>query len=204
MREKVTEAGAKAPAFFVGRVHNGPCLRPTGRAELSETDLRPHDPEHGWLHALAHGADAALFFALHPALTRDDALELLGVLTERLASVTELPAQWEDDRLALALFAVLTRPPLTEADRSVWVQALAPRLTPTFGQPRPVAMALTVQVARSLLLFTLLGAQLPGGQVIPAPAREGWPAELLQVLRAGVSGLPGVTPARRRVPSRTL
>ncbi|MHA0033477.1 DUF2785 domain-containing protein [Deinococcus sp. PESE-13] len=64
MREKVTEAGAKASAFFVGRVHNGPCLRPTGRAELSETDLRPHDPQHGWLHALAHGADAALCFAL--------------------------------------------------------------------------------------------------------------------------------------------
>ena len=31
---------------------------------LSETDLRSHDPQHGWLHALAHGADAALCFAL--------------------------------------------------------------------------------------------------------------------------------------------
>lgn len=113
---------------------------------LSETDLRSHDPEHGWLHALAHGADAALFFALHPALPPDD--------------------------------------------RSAWVQALAPRLTPTFGQPRPVAMALTVQVARSLLLFTLLGAQLPGGQVIPAPAREGWPDELLAVLRLAFPAYP--------------
>ena len=157
---------------------------------LAETDLRSHDPEQGWLHALAHGADAGLAFALHPGLTRADTLELLAVLTHRLEGVAQLPSQWEEDRLALALFAVLTSPRLTDEDSSAWVGALAPRLTPTYGQPRSSAMAFAVQVARSLYIFTLLGAKLPDGQIIPACPQKGWSSELLQTLKCAFPAYP--------------
>lgn len=33
---------------------------------MNETDLRSHTPALGWLHALAHGADVAAGFAMHP------------------------------------------------------------------------------------------------------------------------------------------
>ncbi|MCX5113235.1 DUF2785 domain-containing protein [Streptomyces sp. NBC_00378] len=88
----------------------------------AETDLRGYDPELGWLHAVAHGADLLGAFGLHPDV---DPKEMLALAAERLVVPTdELFAQQEDDRLAQGVARTLTRPELSEAEAVGWLDAI--------------------------------------------------------------------------------
>lgn len=86
---------------------------------LSETDLRGWNDERGWLHAVAHGADALDEFGASPRLGVADVVRLLEVAATRLTTATDhLFAHQEDDRLAYALTHLLARPELS-ADAAV-------------------------------------------------------------------------------------
>jgi hypothetical protein len=102
-----------------------------------ETDLRGWDDQLGWLHAVAHGADTVRSFGRSPRLGRAGLLGLLDLVTGRmLTEHSYLWAHGEDDRVAYALATVLTRPELTAADATGWVDRV--RQTIENGTPGPV------------------------------------------------------------------
>lgn len=152
---------------------------------VQEPDLRSYDEVQGWLHALAHGADVATALAQHPALTRTDLNRLLDALLRRIAGIEVLPAQYEDDRVALAAFLLLSNGKLTATDQKRWLVKLRRQVRPAWGQPRSAAVAFAVQVARALLMFTQFGAKLPSGKVVlRTPELQRW---LWQVLHEAFS-----------------
>jgi hypothetical protein len=131
-----------------------------------EPDTRGWDADLGWLHAVAHGADAVGELAGSPRVGGRELSALLDVLVLRAAAPTTTAwLQNEDDRIAYAVMSVLRRDLLgadevkTAVDRlaSVWRQA----------EPGPVPAHVdnTVRLARTLHLQLTLGVR-------PAPDAE--------------------------------
>jgi hypothetical protein len=103
----------------------------------NEADLRPWDPELGWLHAPAHGADLLRAFGRSPRLTRPELLGLLELAVDRLLVDEDyLYGNNEGDRIAYALATVLTRSELTAADATGWAGRLHDAIAG--GTPGPV------------------------------------------------------------------
>jgi hypothetical protein len=101
----------------------------------AEPDTRGWDDALGWLHAVAHGADAAAAFAQALPERRTDILDLCA---RRIAATgaTERYLQLEDARLARAITGILTRPGLTRAEATNWLDVPAKALEG--GGPGPV------------------------------------------------------------------
>jgi hypothetical protein len=74
-----------------------------------ERDLRGFDPVEGWIHSTAHTADLLRFLAAHPLFTVDDQHRLLSAVATRLSTATLIYNYGEQDRLAVALSAIITR-----------------------------------------------------------------------------------------------
>lgn len=145
-----------------------------------ERDTRSFDAELGWIHSVAHGADTARAFALHPATTAADLRMILDTLTERLRSLPLHLDQTEDDRLALAMLAVLSRPELEPADIKAWLTDDHTIWTPpTF--PLSPGAALAIRTLHSLHTLLHLGATLDGLTFRPA-----YPAETIKAVREAV------------------
>lgn len=91
-----------------------------------EPDTRGWHDDLGWLHAVAHGADVVGELAASPWLGPDDLGALLDVLVERaLAPTTTYWVQNEDDRVAVAMMAVLRRGEVAEKDVAAAIGRLA-------------------------------------------------------------------------------
>lgn len=87
-----------------------------------EQDLRGYDEKLGWLHAVAHGADAVEAFSRSRHLSRADLVRLLDLVAARVVQpTTYLYAQGEDDRIGSAVVALLLREDLEEADATGWL-----------------------------------------------------------------------------------
>jgi hypothetical protein len=101
----------------------------------TEPDTRGWDDRLGWLHAVAHGADAAAAFARALPERRADILDLCA---RRIAAAhaDERYLQLEDARLARAITGILLAPGLTEAEATGWLDVLAEALEG--GGPGPV------------------------------------------------------------------
>jgi hypothetical protein len=119
-----------------------------------EKDLRGWDEQLGWLHAVAHGADALAAFGRSPRLRPDDLVALLDTARARLLADTDYVLRdQEDDRLGYALALVLARQELCEDDSIGW---LIPIVT-TFneGKPGPVPAFATNAMRTLRMLYTL-------------------------------------------------
>jgi hypothetical protein len=135
-----------------------------------EPDTRGHDPRLGWLHAVAHGADAVGGLAGSPRLGRDDLVGLLDVLVRRATAPT--PTYWvqnEDDRVAVAVMAVLRRDLLTADDVRAAVGALAGAWRDSEG-PVSAEADNAVRLARTLHLQLVLGVRPAPGSAVVHPA----------------------------------
>jgi hypothetical protein len=120
----------------------------------AERDLRGWDERLGWLHAVAHGADALAVFGRSPRLGRDDLRGLLGVAAERLLAETDYVLRdQEEDRLAYALALVLSRTELDEEDSVGWLAPICDAFTA--GEPGPVP-AFATNAMRTLRMLYLL------------------------------------------------
>jgi hypothetical protein len=122
---------------------------------LAETDLRGWDDKLGWLHAAAHGADVVGELGLSPRL---DGVELAGLLdlacSRLLAPTTAVFAHQEDDRIALAVATVLTRPELSPAAATGWLDPIRRYFEAGRPGPVPAPAANTMRTLRSLYLMT--------------------------------------------------
>jgi hypothetical protein len=136
----------------------------------AEADLRGWDERLGWLHAVAHGADALDEFGVSPRLERADLLGLLELAAGRLTTPTGyLFAHQEDDRLAYALTRLLARPELAEADAVGWLDGIRRFLEAGTPGPVPAEASNTLRTLRCL--YVMVDRGVHAGTVLRPPHR---------------------------------
>jgi len=125
----------------------------------NEQDLRGHDQDRGWLHAVAHGADLLGTFGRHPQV---DPERMLTLAARRLLAKTEYVLRdQEDDRLACALALTLTREELTETTSAAWLAPIATDFENGDSGPVPPHATNTMRTLRMLYLLVDRGVR-PG------------------------------------------
>lgn len=125
-----------------------------------EPDTRGWDDELGWLHAVAHGADAVGELAASPRLTAAELPAVLDALVDR--ALTPTTTYWvhnEDDRVALALMAVLGRTELEESEAVGAVERLATAWRDAASAPVPAQVDNALRLARTWHLQLSLGVR---------------------------------------------
>lgn len=128
---------------------------------LAETDLRGWDDELGWLHPVAHGADALRAFGVSRRIPAAAAADLLNIAARRLVLPTDyLFAHQEDDRVALAIAVTLTRPDLTVDQAVGWLAAVRNAFATGRPGPVPAWAANTMRTLRMTYLLVDRGLQL--------------------------------------------
>jgi Protein of unknown function (DUF2785) len=97
-----------------------------------ERDLRGFDSVKGWIHTTAHTADLLAALAANPRFKIDDQRRMLHAISQRLSSARQIFSYGEQDRLAIAVSAIVSRKDfnssgfqswlttLDETDRKVW------------------------------------------------------------------------------------
>ncbi len=115
---------------------------------LSEQDLRGHDEQTGWLHAVAHGADFFRACVRHPEVAP---APLLATLAARLiADTAYVLRDQEDDRVAYAMACVLTSSRLSAADATAWMTPVRAVLESATPGPLPPRVSNTPHTLRAL------------------------------------------------------
>ena len=89
----------------------------------AERDTRGWDDAMGWLHAVAHGADAAAAFATALPGRRGELLELCASRMTAAGTAYRY-AQLEDARLAAAITRILLAPGLTAEQATGWLDVV--------------------------------------------------------------------------------
>jgi len=112
-----------------------PWLTPTQRAALindavryvtSIRDYRGFDPQEGWRHGVAHGADLLLQLVLNPAVDGEGLGRLLSAVTAQVAPVGEHSyIDGEPERLARPVLFAAQRGMLTPEEWSTWIHKVA-------------------------------------------------------------------------------
>jgi len=137
----------------------------------SEEDLRGWDDQLGWLHAIAHGADALGALGRSPRLGPDDLTGLLALGRDRLLTGTDVVfANQEDDRLAYAIALVLTRQELEAHQITGWLEGISERFAASEEGPVPAWASNTMRTLRLLYVMADRGVRLPdtkaGGPIV--------------------------------------
>ena len=152
----MAEREAKAPFMGAERYHS---MVAEAIAYLeAERDLRGYDAQLHWIHATAHTADLLAALAKSPRLTKEEAAGILHAIAARLSTAPQIYTQGEQDRLAVAVVAVLRRrdfdastfqPWLThlqEEDRDVWTATTVESLA-RYQNHNYLLQALTVRIS---------------------------------------------------------
>jgi hypothetical protein len=148
----------------------------------AEEDLRGHDTELGWLHAVAHGADLLGTLGCRAEV---DPARMLHLAAARLTAPTvHVYDQLEDDRLARAVARVLTRPDLSEGDATAWLDPIAAAFgADPISSPAPAHVSNCLRTLRLLYVLADRGVRLdPASAPTPLRHREAIKARLGAVL----------------------
>ncbi|MFJ7199878.1 MULTISPECIES: DUF2785 domain-containing protein [unclassified Streptomyces] len=122
----------------------------------AEHDTRGWDDSLGWLHAVAHGADATAAFAKSLPGRRTELLELCALRMTN-AQVDYRYAQSEDARLARALTRILQGPGLTREQATGWLSVAAKALEGVGPGPLPIWAFNTFATLQSLHVHLVRG-----------------------------------------------
>ena len=134
---------------------------------VTEADLRGFDPELGWLHAVANGADAigAIGRAGHapPGM-------LLATLARRLVTPTEYVwSEQEDDRVAYAVALVLSSPALDAIGATAWLGPVAALIAEPQQPPGRPERINAIHTLRSLRIALDGQVVAPDGRLVEVP-----------------------------------
>ncbi len=153
----------------------------------TEPDTRGWDPGLGWLHAVAHGADALGELAASPRTGRDHLTLLLDAMVSRAVEPTDQHwLQDEDDRVALAVMAVLLQDVLDVEQVRGAIGRLSTGWTEVAAGPVPAVADNCVRLARTLHLQLTLGVRPEPGAAVRHPAVR---AEALRALGSALASL---------------
>lgn len=121
----------------------------------SVDDYRGYDPEVGWRHGVAHGADWAMQLALNPALTRTQLDPLLdAVAAQAVPAAGHAYVFGEPERLARPLLFIAKRGLHSEAEWTAWFAALSMRVgDPALAWKDPAWLARRHDLAAFLQLL---------------------------------------------------
>lgn len=111
---------------FLRREEAENLLRWTLEYLAQERDWRGYDADKGWMHAVAHTADALRMLSNNRHMTADDIRTMLDGIAARLTAPSDfIFTHDEDDRLAAAVTVAIQRSLLTETQWAVWFERLA-------------------------------------------------------------------------------
>ena len=133
-----------------------------------ERDLRGFDESHGWMHTVAHTADALKFLARNPRLAPGSDARLLAAVRAKVESSDAVFTWGENDRMALALHAVVRRDDAEPAAYAAWLGQWAADYQALWSRgpqvaPRQFARVENGrQVLRSLVAALAMDAQPTG------------------------------------------
>lgn len=155
---------------------------------LAEEDLRGWDPALGWLHAVAHGADAVGAIGRSRHTTAERLASLLAVARDRVLTTGDaaLFANAEEDRLGFAVALVLTRPELSAHEATGWLEPVERSFAAGEPGPVPAWVSNTARTLRSLYVFVDRGVTTPedGTTPLAVPHRRAVLDALAATLRA--------------------
>lgn len=135
----------------------------------TETDLRGHHDDLGWLHAVAHGADLLGTFGRRLEV---EPRRMLDLGARRMLVPTD--TVWHDqehDRLAYALGKVLTRQDLSPEDASAWLEPVDRVLADAQPGPVPANVSNTLHTLRTLYVLVSRGVRVGPSEVLTVPLR---------------------------------
>lgn len=90
-----------------------------------EKDVRGYVDIGGWAHTAAHTADAIDEVALCEELGREDLLEILEAIKQKVSIAYYAYNCYEDERLSIATNSLISRNVLSEEEVSAWVRSFA-------------------------------------------------------------------------------
>lgn len=90
-----------------------------------EQDRRGYVPGNGWAHAVAHAADVLDDLALCLELGAEDLRDILRLAAATLTEPRFVYTHDEPERMSIAVFAVLSRQVLSEAEVKGWLEGVA-------------------------------------------------------------------------------
>jgi Protein of unknown function (DUF2785) len=88
-------------------------------------DYRGFDPQSGYRHNVAHGADLMLQLALNPAFGKDELLSIRDALAVQIAPKGQSYITGESERLARPILFVAQRNLISEAEWTAWFAQVA-------------------------------------------------------------------------------
>lgn len=140
-----------------------------GRFLAGIRDYRGFDPEVGWRHGVAHGADLVLQLGLSPRLSAAEVRTLLAALARQVAPEATSYIDGEPERLARAVFFLHQRADLDAAFWDGWFAAV--------GDPAPLAdwssaFAARPGLARRHNTLAFLHAVAFAARANPSPASD--------------------------------
>jgi len=142
-------------------------IAPLQRYLEGERDFRGYDTELGWLHAIAHAADALGSLMQAPDIDGGGVLRLLESLRTAAANQHHVYAHGEDERLAKAMTAGLRRPELSRAERADWLAGFRPLVHACGDMGMPEGYARLVNVNHTLrALYFLVRNEEPVGAAL--------------------------------------
>ena len=146
----------------------------------AETDLRCYDPQQGWLHAAAHGADLLGELGLSPHVEPARALRIAAA---RLCRPTDhVFRDGEDERLAYAIAGTLTRAELSEQETLSWLDPLEEMLAANPAGPPAPAVSNALRALRMLFVLSCTGVKVGGDEPARLRHEDALQRRLLAVL----------------------
>lgn len=132
---------------------------------VRERDVRGFEPGLGWIHAIAHGADAISELAGSRHLGAPELTSVLDTVADRVLTPGPTWVHGEPDRVAAATLAVLHRDLVSFDVTERWVARIAAGADPSPSPERPddpfLATGNAQAFLRALHLQTSLGARQP-------------------------------------------
>ena len=119
---EIAARDVKSPFLGAERYHG---LLSDALAYLSdERDVRGYDVNIGWIHSTAHTADLLEALAENPALMTAEQPRILDAIAQRMATAHVIYTHGEQDRLALAVMAIMERPDFQQDAFAGWLKQI--------------------------------------------------------------------------------
>ena len=110
---------------FMTPIERKGILKASIRFMLGITDYRGFDPREGYRHAVAHGADLLMQFAMNPGIDAEALSRIRAALSVQAGTVATSYVTGEGERLARAMLMIARRKVFSEADWTAWASQLA-------------------------------------------------------------------------------